>query len=75
MDEDFQQPLFCYHQRRTYQETDKSICVVCLDCRLAGPHVAIGISKYLAKLEAQHQYFLEANRVDDNFQKVQNRER
>lgn len=70
MGEDFQQPLFCYHEKRTYQIKNNEICVVCLGCRLAGPFVKIGRSQYLAKLKAQHEYFKEATRVDENHEKV-----
>lgn len=74
MDEEFQQPLFCYHQKRGYEIEDKEVRVICLECRLAGPRIRIGRSEYLAKLRAQHAYFKEANRVDDKLEKLQNRE-
>ena len=74
MVEEFQPPLFCYHQKRGYDIKSKELCVICLECRLSGPYVEIGRSEYLAKLKAQREFFKEANRVDDYPQNVQNRE-
>jgi len=74
MEEEFQPPLFCYHQKRGYEKKNGVISVICLECRLAGPGVKVGRSEYLAKLKAQREYFKEANRVDDYPQKHQNRE-
>ena len=74
MNEQFQQPLFCYHQKREYEVRKRSVGVICSECRLAGPHVLINRSLYLAKLRAQRAFFEEANRVDDSSEKLQNHE-
>lgn len=56
VDDDFSKAEFCFHKNLEYDHAHDGVCVICDDCRLAGPRTT--------EKKALSEFYREANRVD-----------